>query len=148
MKYLLTGIAVLLAAIAFYWAITHRPLPVDLVYTGSLEEARQQAAKDTEITVAGSPLVGVITSDSMRPYMAAGKGFFSLEATPFHLIEEGDVVLYWSPIDPQRKVSHFVHRVNRDGSLTTKGSNNKNPDPFLVTEKEYIAKVKTIFMCE
>lgn len=140
----MAGVAIAVVLVA---AVIHfnRPLSLDIVYTDSVQTAIKAAADDTELTVAGSPFIGTTTTPSMRPYMLEGRTFFSLERIPFDEVQEGSIVLYWDPTQSGGKVSHFVHRRNRDGSLTTKGSRNLRPDSYTVTEQEYIATVKNLF---
>lgn len=90
--------------------------------------------------------LAVVVSDSMRPTLE--KGDLVLIQTISKKPEEGDVILFsgFIELDQERRetVIHRVYKVNKDGSVLTKGDAMPRVDPWVVPPEKIIGKAVVI----
>lgn len=130
----------MLALLVWYHAPDQDRLQI--VKVDTIEEAHNQASADTEITLLGTPLVGWTNTGSMRPYIIPKFSIWSYDLTSWESLRVNDAITF---IQGDRLIIHFVHEIHKDGGITTKGSGNATPDPWVVQKKDYIGKVKTVY---
>jgi len=80
----------------------------------------------------------IYTGPSMNPTLRSGDG---LQIIPYNgkKIRSGDVIVFNSPEDG-RKITHRVVSINSAG-IKTRGDNNKNIDPWLLSSEKIIGRV-------
>lgn len=85
----------------------------------------------------------VVLSGSMQPALGAGDVTF-VDEIPADVVEGGDVINYKSPTDDRTTTHRVVEVVETDDgspAFRTKGDNNEDPDPALVTAGELRGRV-------
>jgi signal peptidase len=80
----------------------------------------------------------------MAPQLNIGDIIVVQDGTTFNTLKVNDTIVFHHPAIPSKVVVHRVYEIlEEDGQrkIVTKGLRNPLPDPWKVTEREYVGKV-------
>ncbi|MGQ9719569.1 MAG: signal peptidase I [Nitrososphaerales archaeon] len=81
-----------------------------------------------------------VSSGSMIPTLNVGD-YIVVKAEPFDSLAVGDIIVFYSPWDPDEIIVHRIYAINHEQEIIkTKGDNNYYVDPWSVTKEDYIGK--------
>lgn len=128
-----------LAVCIFEWAFTILSI---LALAAALFSFLQAKKTGEPITVFGYRPVYVLTG-SMEPYMMTDSIVITRAVGGGEVLREGDVVTYHveDADGKELAITHRILEIREDGSILTKGDNNRVADAYLITADNVDARV-------